>query len=35
MTIKDLQPALVFGIFDRICQVPHPSKKEEKIRNFR
>jgi dipeptidase D len=34
MTIKDLQPALVFGIFDRICQVPHPSKKEEKIRKF-
>ncbi len=34
MTIKDLQPALVFGIFDRICQVPQPSKKEEKIRKF-
>ncbi|MDE6331095.1 MAG: M20/M25/M40 family metallo-hydrolase, partial [Muribaculaceae bacterium] len=34
MTIKDLQPALVFGIFDQITQVPRPSKKEEKIRKF-
>jgi dipeptidase D len=34
MTIKDLKPALVFGIFDRINQVPRPSKKEEKIRKF-
>ena len=34
MTIKDLKPALVFGIFDQINQVPRPSKKEEKIRAF-
>ncbi len=34
MTIKDLQPALVFGIFDQINQVPRPSKKEEKIRQY-
>lgn len=34
MTIKDLQPALVFGIFDQINQVPRPSKKEGKIREF-
>lgn len=27
MTIKDLKPALVFGIFDQITQVPRPSKK--------
>lgn len=34
MTIKDLQPACVFRIFDMINQVPRPSKKEEKIRKF-
>ena len=34
MTIKDLKPALVFSIFDQINQVPRPSKKEEKIRQF-
>ena len=34
MTIKDLQPALVFDIFDQITQVPRPSKKEGKIRQF-
>ncbi|MCM1033899.1 MAG: aminoacyl-histidine dipeptidase [Odoribacter sp.] len=34
MTIKDLQPASVFEIFDRITQVPRPSKKEGKIRQF-
>lgn len=34
MTIKDLKPALVFSIFDKINQVPRPSKKEEKIRQF-
>ena len=34
MTIKDLQPALVFGIFDQITKVPRPSKKEGKIRQF-
>lgn len=34
MTIKDLQPARVFEIFDQITQVPRPSKKEGKIRQF-
>lgn len=34
MTIKDLQPALVFDIFDQITKVPRPSKKEEKIRQY-
>lgn len=34
MTIKDLKPALVFEIFDQINQVPRPSKKEGKIRQF-
>ena len=34
MTIKDLQPANVFGIFHEITQVPRPSKKEEKIRKY-
>ena len=34
MTIKDLKPALVFGIFDQITKVPRPSKKEGKIRQF-
>ncbi len=34
MTIKDLQPALVFSIFDEITKVPRPSKKEGKIRQY-
>ena len=34
MTIKDLKPALVFEIFNEITQVPRPSKKEGKIRQF-
>lgn len=34
MTIKDLQPARVFEIFDEITKVPRPSKKEEKIRQY-
>ena len=34
MTIKDLKPALVFSIFDQINQVPRPSKKEEKLRQY-
>lgn len=34
MNVKDLQPALVFGIFDEITKVPRPSKKEGKIREF-
>ena len=31
MTIKDLQPKLIWGIFDEITAVPRPSKREEKI----
>ena len=34
MTIKDLNPALVWNIFDQITKVPRPSKKEEKIREY-
>jgi dipeptidase D len=34
MTIKDLKPTEVFGIFHEITQVPRPSKKEEKIRQY-
>lgn len=31
MEKKDLRPAVVFHYFDEVCQVPRPSKKEEKI----
>lgn len=31
MEKKDLKPAGVFQYFEEICQVPRPSKKEEKI----
>lgn len=31
MEKKDLKPATVFHYFEEICQVPRPSKKEEKI----
>ena len=31
MTIKDLQPKLIWEIFDEITAVPRPSKREEKI----
>ena len=31
MEKKDLKPAGVFKYFEEICQVPRPSKKEEKI----
>ena len=34
MTIKDLKPSLVWGIFDEITKVPRPSKKEGKIREY-
>lgn len=30
MEKKDLQPAVVFHYFEEVCQVPRPSKKEEK-----
>ena len=31
MEMKNLNPVEVFSFFDEICQVPRPSKKEEKI----
>ncbi len=34
MSIKDLKPELVWSIFYDITQVPRPSKKEGKIRQF-
>lgn len=34
MNVKDLNPALVWEIFDAITRVPRPSKKEAKIRAF-
>lgn len=34
MEIKNLQPELVFSIFDQITKIPRPSKKEDKIRQF-
>lgn len=34
MTVKELEPKMVMEIFDEITQVPRPSKKEEKIRNY-
>lgn len=34
MTIKDLKPAIVWQIFDEINQVPRPSTKEGKIREW-
>ena len=34
MEVKDLQPKVVFGIFDEITRIPRPSKKEEKIRKY-
>ena len=34
MDKKDLQPAVVFHYFEEVCQVPRPSKKEEKIRAY-
>ncbi len=34
MTIKDLNPSIVWNLFHEITQVPRPSKKEEKIREY-
>ena len=31
MTIRDLEPKLIWEQFDDITRVPRPSKKEEKI----
>jgi len=33
-TLNKLQPSLIWQYFEDICQVPRPSKKEEKIRKF-
>jgi len=32
--LKSLQPAAVWQYFEDICQIPHPSKKEEKLGAF-
>ena len=34
MTIKELKPELIWGIFSEITQVPRPSKKEGKMREY-
>lgn len=34
MEVKDLDPKIVFEIFDEITKIPRPSKKEEKIRRY-
>lgn len=34
MEVKDLNPKIVFEIFDQITKIPRPSKKEDKIREF-
>ena len=34
MTVKELEPKIIFEIFDEITKVPRPSKKEEKIRQY-
>ena len=31
MNVKDLTPTAVFGYFEEICGIPHPSKHEGKI----
>lgn len=33
-TLSELKPQPLFNYFEDICQVPRPSKKEEKIRQF-
>ena len=32
--LENLEPKKVWTIFEQICQVPHPSKKEGKIIEF-
>ena len=34
MEIKELKPSSIWHYFDAITQVPRPSKKEERIREF-
>ncbi len=33
-TILDLQPQAIWHYFNEVCNIPHPSGKEEKIRNY-
>ena len=33
-TLSKLSPQPLFNYFEEICQVPRPSKKEEKIRQY-
>lgn len=33
-TLQDLQPRALWGYFEEICQIPRPSKKEDKILNY-
>ncbi len=33
-SIRQLQPQIVWEIFDDICEIPRPSKKEEKIKAY-
>ncbi|NLB93132.1 MAG: aminoacyl-histidine dipeptidase, partial [Bacteroidales bacterium] len=32
--LEHLKPQPLFNYFEQICQIPRPSKKEEKIRKF-
>ena len=32
--ISNLEPQELWEMFDKICQIPHPSGKEEKIREY-
>ena len=32
--IKNIQPTEVWGIFDQMCQVPHPSNHEDRIQDW-
>lgn len=34
MSLKTLDPELLWSHFDNICAIPHPSKHEEKIRQY-
>ena len=33
-SIRDLHPRSLWGHFEQICQIPHPSKHEEKLRDY-
>ena len=32
--LSELEPKNVFSFFEDICNIPHPSYKEEKISNY-